>query len=247
MFSRNLVIAHRGACTYAPENTLAAMRKARDLGVHCIEFDVMLSKDGVPIVFHDERLEEKSNGVGLVCENIFSQISKLDAGSWFHPSFSKERISSFKEILEFLAGENIGINVEIKPAPGQEKRAALAVFYTLKNHWKRNDNLVVSSFSIECLYEIEQLDKNIQLAYLLDDWNLDWQEQGEKMRFFSLNVNYEALNPKRIASIKHFGIRVWAYTVNELILAKKLFALGVDGIITDQPDALLSFFSNKDT
>src|SRR5690348_1162223 len=92
------VIGHRGACTYAPENTLASFKKAHELGIQWVEFDVMLSRDKVSVVFHDETLNRTTNGTGYIDECTFDELSKLDAGSSFGPEFKGERIPLLSDV-----------------------------------------------------------------------------------------------------------------------------------------------------
>jgi glycerophosphoryl diester phosphodiesterase len=96
------VIGHRGACGYAPENTLSSMNKAFELGLKWVEFDVMLTKTGEPIIFHDFTLERTTNGFGKVAETELAAIRDLDCGSWFSEKSQAERIPTLKELLQPL-------------------------------------------------------------------------------------------------------------------------------------------------
>src|SRR5262245_59418730 len=107
------VIAHRGSSAVAPENTLAAVDLAIRAKAHRVEFDVQLTKDGVPVVLHDETLERTTNGKGRVRDRTYKEISKLDAGSWFHADFRGERLPTLDMVLELCRGK-IPVNVEIK-------------------------------------------------------------------------------------------------------------------------------------
>lgn len=109
-----LTIAHRGASAYYPENTIAAFEGAVAQQADMIELDVQLSKDGVPVVFHDEYLKRHSNGRGRVCELTLKELKMLDVGSWFNKKFSDQTIPTLEEVLAFASG-NIALNIEIKP------------------------------------------------------------------------------------------------------------------------------------
>ena len=109
------LIGHRGACAYAPENPIASFNKAQSLGCRFIEFDVMCSQDGEPFVFHDETLKRTSNGKGDLGLSSADYIQSLDAGSWFSKTFAGEKIPHFKEVLQWLIGNNMQANIEIKP------------------------------------------------------------------------------------------------------------------------------------
>src|SRR3990167_7563410 len=119
------VIAHRGASAYAPENTLIAFTKAAQLEIKWIEFDVMQASCGTPIIFHDETLNRTTNGKGDVCRYSYTYLQTLDAGSWFNPRFSGERIPTLNAVMAFLANENMNANIEIKALPGQEEQCVV--------------------------------------------------------------------------------------------------------------------------
>src|ERR1700730_9477951 len=88
-------IGHRGACGHAPENTLASMKKALDFGVHGFEFDIQMSKDGEPVVIHDDTLERTTNGKGLVSDFTLKELQQFDAGNG-------ERIPSLRDVLDMV-------------------------------------------------------------------------------------------------------------------------------------------------
>ena len=125
------VIGHRGAAAAAPENTLASLRKAKELGASWVEFDVKLTRDGVPILMHDERLERTTNGRGEVAQATLAELQELDAGGWFGPAFRGERVPTFEAALGLCAELGLGINVEIKPCPGREAETARVAVETL--------------------------------------------------------------------------------------------------------------------
>ena len=96
------VIGHRGAAKRAPENTLAGLRRAHELGAAWVEFDVMLSGDGVPILIHDETLERTTDGHGAVPDHGLAAIRELDAGAWFAPAYAGERVPTLEEAIDLL-------------------------------------------------------------------------------------------------------------------------------------------------
>ncbi len=129
------VIGHRGAAARAPENTLAGLRKAHELGAGWVEFDVMLSSDGVPILIHDETLERTTSGSGRVDRHSAAEIQALDAGSWFDPAFRDERVPTLSEAVAVLLELNLGANVEIKPSTGYAQRTGEVVAALLQRTW----------------------------------------------------------------------------------------------------------------
>ncbi|SVD04668.1 uncharacterized protein METZ01_LOCUS357522, partial [marine metagenome] len=105
-------IAHRGASSYAPENTFAAFDLALDMGVNDIELDVHFTKDNYIVVIHDDTVERTTNGVGYVSGLTLAQLKKLDAGSWFGKDFTEQRISTLTEILDRYQGQ-LNFHIEI--------------------------------------------------------------------------------------------------------------------------------------
>mgnify|MGYP001949226694 CR=1 FL=1 len=145
------VIGHRGAAGLAPENTMVSLRRARLEGARWVEFDVMLSRDGVPLLFHDDTLNRTTNGKGLIAKHDFKDLRELDAGSWFNAAFAGERIPSFAETIEMLATEGLGANVEIKPTPGRARETAEAACRMITENWPVSIKLVISSFEQDAM------------------------------------------------------------------------------------------------
>lgn len=113
MFKRITLVAHRGYSAEAPENTHAAFTEALMRGYDHIEFDVQLTKDGVPVVIHDLTVDRTTNASGLVKDYTFSEIQELDAGSWFDESFKGQTVPSLSEVLALLKGR-ARLHIELK-------------------------------------------------------------------------------------------------------------------------------------
>ncbi|MBS0357672.1 MAG: glycerophosphoryl diester phosphodiesterase [Proteobacteria bacterium] len=228
------IIAHRGARSLAPENTLAAMQKAKALGAEWVEFDVMLTVDGEAIVIHDTRLDRTTNGVGEVGETTYKEILKLDAGSWFSSEYKKEKIPGFSEMLKCLIDLELIPNVEIKPYPGQDNKTALVVMETIHKLWpKTAPKPLISSFSIESLRVARSLDPHVPIGIVCTEINFDWKKLAEELNAISVHVCEKNLNADLIHAIKSTGRYVLSYTINNLASGKKLFSEGVDAIFTD--------------
>lgn len=233
------VIGHRGACGYAPENTLASLRKAHALGVQWVEFDAMLTQDHEAIVMHDTTLNRTTNGRGNVAKTSYSKIKTLDAGSWFAAEFAGEKVPSLQEALEYLHQHNMSINVEIKPVRGTEEATAKKVVKILEKVWPCDaGRLLVSSFSSKALAVAHQLNPDLPFGYLTDKWHKNWQKKLNEFNCVALNTNYKALNPTRVALVKQTGCLLLAYTVNDPAIAAELFSWGVDAVFSDCPDKI---------
>ena len=114
------VMGHRGAAGRAPENTLAGLRTAAALGMTWAEFDVMLTGDGVPVLFHDDNLKRTTGRDALMAETSFADLAGLDAGGWFAPEFAGEPLPSLEAALALALQLGLTPNVEIKPTPGTD-------------------------------------------------------------------------------------------------------------------------------
>lgn len=234
------VIAHRGASGYAPENTFAAMKKAKELGIDWVEFDVMLAGCGEAIVIHDDRLNRTTSGKGKVAKIPYTEIRQLDAGSWYAPEFSSERVPTLQAMIEFLSQWELHANVEIKPSPHQDRVTAQKTVMIIREHWPTNLSFpLVSSFSVESLVAARSADESLALGLLLGKWRKDWQHVASDLRCVSIHVKQKLLNPKRVAEIKNAGYQLLAYTVNDLANARELWSWGVDTVFSDYPDKLL--------
>ncbi len=226
------VIGHRGACHFAPENTLASLAKAKELGVAWVELDAMLTGDEEVIVMHDQTVNRTTNGQGEVSQMSYADLAKLDAGSWFGSEFSGERVPTLSDFLGRAAELAIGVNVEIKSYQGRDRQTAFRVIEILNQHDFTN-GIIVSSFSWESLAVARALSEVYPLAMILDHWTADWQEYIRQLACFSVHVAAGMLTPKIVDQVKSLDVRLAAYTVNSPEQAAKLFAWGVDAVFSD--------------
>ena len=234
MNERVLAIAHRGASAITPENTKLAFVKALDLGADALEFDVQLTLDDVPIVFHDETLDRTTNGSGRVNETDFAAIAELDAGSWFSASFKGVEVPTFEEILTTLGGKAL-LNVELKPDERVEALNRRVV--TSVARFELFDSVIFSSFHADALRSLRTLVPDARIGVLC--------QSGEIDAAFALAAELEAetLHPavamvdRELVEAAHAqNLAVYAWTANSHGEIKLLRALDVDGIFSDHPD-----------
>lgn len=239
------VIAHRGASAYAPENTLVAFTKAAQLGVKWLEFDVMLAACGKPIIFHDETLDRTTNAFGDISQYSNAYLQSLDAGFWFDPRFSGEKIPTLQQTLEFLSNTKMCANVEIKPLPGQEKSTAIHAFNEVMTYFPQpHSSILFSSFSIESLQCLRKLSPDCFLGLLLHEWEPNWQTVCESLQCVSVHVNEEIMTREAAQRIKDMGKFLLCYTVNNPMRAIELYSWGVDAVFSDAPDKILQALKN---
>jgi glycerophosphoryl diester phosphodiesterase len=235
------VIGHRGAAAVAPENTLASLRKAHELGARWVEFDVKLTHDGRPILAHDDRLERTTDGRGRFADKTLAEILKLDAGSWFAPAFAGERVPTFEDALALCRELGLGINVEIKPCPGREIATARVAAETLLEHWP--DTLptpLISSFAPACLAAAREVAPALPRGYLAGRLPRRWQEQLAAYGCSTLNLNQRWLGPRQRAAVVASGVPLLLYTVNDPRAAREQLAHGVSAVFTDRVGEVLA-------
>lgn len=234
------LIGHRGAAAYAPENTIAAFDKAHALGCQFIEFDVMLSADGEPFVFHDEYLKRTTNGRGEFGLVTAEYLRTLDAGLWYSKQFRGEKIPSLYDAIQWLITSGVQANIEIKPYPGQTEQTTTAVLTHINRYWPQDKKLpLISSFDQNALMLCHSISPDMPLGLLLDKWQNNWLQLAQDLSCYSIHLSRRAATEKRVIAIKEQGYNVYVYTINKKRQAIKLFSWGVDAVFSDYPDLLL--------
>lgn len=235
----NGVIGHRGASGYAPENTLGAFDKALALGCHFLEFDVMLSADGEPFVFHDESLKRTTNGFGEMGLVNADYLATLDAGLWFSKTYRGEKIPHFRDALKWLTFTNSNANIEIKPYRDKVEQTTLAVMTYVTRFWPKNKAFpLLSSFHHDALTLCRSLAPEMPLGLLLDKWDENSLRKADDLQCYSIHLNKQEVDSARIDAIKSKGYKLFVYTVNNKRQAKRLLNSGVDAVFSDYPDLL---------
>jgi glycerophosphoryl diester phosphodiesterase len=231
---RPLVIAHRGASGTCPENTLAAFRRAAELGAPMIELDVQLTADDEVVVIHDFTLERTTDGVGPVRHQSIDQIRRLDAGAWFGPAFRGERVPTLAEVLQAFPR---AVNVELKPCgdDGLEPRALAIV-----ERAGAIDRVVFSSFDGRALERLRVCSVAATLAVLWEYEPIpEAVRRAERVDARALHVRKEAATSEAIAIAGAAGLPVRVWTVNAPDEFNRVVAAGAEGIFTDHPERFL--------
>jgi glycerophosphoryl diester phosphodiesterase len=234
------VIGHRGAAAYAPENTLASFREARRRGASWVEFDVKLAGDGTPILMHDSSLKRTLGLDRPASELSWTEIARLDAGSWFGPQFTGEPVPSFEQAIACLIELGLGANVEIKPCAGREVETAEAAVEMLRRPWRALPPILLSSFKDASLAAAYAAAPEFDRAILIDELGDDWRGRAEAVSAAGVNTNGKMLTAGRAAEVKQAGYTLSVYTINDPAQARTLAARGVDCVITDVPDVVLA-------
>lgn len=232
---KTLVYGHRGARAYAPMNTIPSFQVAINQGVHGVELDVHLSADGELVVIHDFTVDATTDGTGEVEKMTFAELRELDAGAYFDPKYTGTKIPTLKEVFEVMG--NLGINVEIKAATaGIEFKVA-----ELIRHFNAVDRVLVSSFNPDVLKRFRKVAPEIGIAFLYEP------DAPAELMGQMLGIAHEARHPMHtmidaeyMRAARRWNYRVNTWTVNDPARAVELAGFGVDIIVTDKPDIILS-------
>jgi glycerophosphoryl diester phosphodiesterase len=234
------VIGHRGAAARAPENTLAGLRHAKELGCAWVEFDVRLTGDGALVLCHDGRLERTTTGRGRVSAQTLAAIRRCDAGSWFAPEFTGEVLPTLDEALLLAVKFGLSVNIEIKADRGRAAATGTAVAAILNRFKGPLPTVLVSSFLRPALSALRDLAPDIPRGLLFRGVPRRWRTIAERLGCATINADHRWLDPRLIAEIRDAGYPLLAYTVNDPQRAQVLFSWGVASVFTDVPDIILA-------
>ncbi|MGA4848193.1 glycerophosphodiester phosphodiesterase [Streptomyces sp. G5(2025)] len=251
---RPLVVAHRGASAYAPENTLAAIDKARAMGFRWVENDVQRTKDGELVIMHDDNLKRTTN-----VEEVFpgrapwkvrdftaAEIAKLDAGSWFSPKYAGERVPTLAQYMRRVSRNHQKLVFEFKKPelyPGIEKQGLRVLRETgwLDKHHVKS-KLVIQSFSADSVKTVHKLRPDVKTGFLGTPAIADLPAYA---RFADqINSTHTSISTGYVAAIHAFQgphgkpLEIYTWTVNDAANARRAAGFGVDGIITNTPDVV---------
>ena len=238
-------VAHRGAGRLAPENTLAAFRLGAQHGYRMFECDVKLSADGVPFLMHDGTLTRTTNAPAALGpaasmvggDHAWSDLARLDAGSWHGRTFAGEPPPSLENIARFCLQNGYFLNIEIKPTPGLEAPTGEAVARYAAQLWQDADAPpLLSSFRPDALAAARATQPHLPRALLLDSLWSGWLEVATQLSCVAIVCNHALWERAVVAQAKQAGLHCLSYTVNDAWAVKRLIDLETDGIITDRVD-----------
>ena len=226
-----IAVGHRGAPSYAPENTVASFEEAIRLGARAVEFDLRLTADGVPVVLHDETLDRTTNGHGEVRQWEWNDLLRVDAGSWMHYRFAGTRLPSLDEALLAIgpyARPVIELKVEIPPA---------VLLESLRKYDLEGDAVVIS-FEPRWLADLRKESRELALGLLAEQWTIELPGIAERAGAEILGLHTEIIGTTQVAAAEAKRLEVWAFTANDVGMVAACAAMGVTGIITDRPDLI---------
>jgi glycerophosphoryl diester phosphodiesterase len=249
-----LILGHRGASTLAPENTLAAFSRAISDGADGIEFDVRLSRDGVPVVIHDASLKRTGLIDRRVSELSAAQLSEVDVGSWFasrpqnpKQSFSGEKLPTLAQVFDLFSANNGRLYVEMKCEPDEgEALAAEVVRLTRKSEMV--DRVVVESFDHSAVAAIKRIDSGIRTAALFEPKftrpistirRLKLVEAALAVAADEVALHHTLAAERVVDKARQAGLEVVIWTVEDPSWIKRARALGIKALISNDPGSMV--------
>ena len=224
------VIAHRAGALDAPENTLAAVDHAVQVGADMVEIDLRMTKDGVPVALHDETLLRTAGLDRAVCEMSIREVKELDAGEWFSPDFADERIPTLKELLEVAKGR-IRVMLELKAAPNSEDLLEQTI-QEIRSAGMEAE-CVLAAENLEFLRRGAELAPELETVYIGQTadsslWDLSYVD--------GYSISILGLSKADVEKAHEVGRELYAWTVNAPWEMSMAVEMGVDGLVTDAPE-----------
>ena len=236
------IFAHRGASAIAPENTMAAFKKAVEAGATWIETDVDVLKDGTPILIHDSSLDRTTNRSGSYYDLTVSDLDGIDAGSWFSPEFAGERIPTLAQLVAFMNKTGLNANIEIKSNEAGAQMSLQLVDAILKElEALDGPQVIISSFNHVLLKIFKDKAPQYSVGALFVAENLwdDWKSILELVGADYIHPDDSTLTRAQVQAFREAGYGVNVWTVNCPARANELFNWGVTGIFTDVAHQML--------
>ncbi|MCP8616783.1 glycerophosphodiester phosphodiesterase [Salirhabdus salicampi] len=233
------IFAHRGASGYAPENTMPAFQLAYEQGANGIETDVQLSKDGVPVLIHDETLKRTTNGTGYVKDYTVEELKQLDAGKWFSPKYAGITIVTLEQFLQWGKSKNLLFNIELKNDTINYEKLEQTVYDAVLKY-NLLDQTIFSTFNAKSVERMNQIDPHAEVAFLTSSNKRHLLKDVINMGGNALHIHYRLLTERLVKKCKDLHIPLRVYTINRPQQMKRCYKLQCDGIFTDYPDIALT-------
>ncbi|MEI7344254.1 glycerophosphodiester phosphodiesterase family protein [Dickeya chrysanthemi] len=233
------LIAHRGAPSLAPENTLIAMHKAAQRGATWLEVDVKLTRDRQPVIIHDDRVDRTTNGRGLVAGLTLAEIRRLEARAQYGEAFAGVTIPTLQELITCVLELDMGLQLELKPTAGDDVETAEVVLAVLKSMWPANrDSLFLSSFSVRSIQAAARLMPDVPRAFAVVVPPKKPLALLQETHCQILHCLSELLDEDAQRILADSGIEYAVAVVNDAAQARRFLDNGAQTVLSDIPDLL---------
>ena len=236
------IIAHRGYSARAPENTTASIEAAVEAGADAVEFDLHVTRDGVPVLFHDATLDRTTDGHGPLRARSFAEIGSLDAGSWFDDAFADEHVPSFDGVLSRLCGRIGRVYPEVK---GYRDEGDLDLMVDLVLARDMEDRTVFISMDWEALGRMRARQGTLRIGYIVENHARAPEgierAAGDPLALLDFKASLLLEVPTLARRAQAAGVDLAVWTVDDPAQATELLALGVRRITTNRVGELLEW------
>ncbi len=225
--------AHRGASSYAPENTMSSFKKAFQLGSNGIELDLQKTKDGKLVIFHDKEIDKKSNGTGKISDYTYNELLEFDFGSWFGKEFKNEKIVLFEDFMKSVSDKNLILAIELKEE-GIEKDTLEII-----DKYYNKANIFITSFLYNALSNVRKFDNNIKIGWLIGE-DINKKNVSELIKISGNQIcppaNLVSIEGIKLARENGLSVRLWGVSNEEIM--ERVYKFDIDGMTVNFPDKL---------
>lgn len=236
---KTLVVGHRGACGYAPENTMPSFEKGYQCGADVLELDIHESLDGELVIMHDSEVDRTTNGTGPIENMTLAQIKKLDAGVKFDSKFQGVRVPTLLELLDW-SKDKIPLAIEIKgnpfPAPGIE----LKLIKMLHDYNLISETIVIS-FHHECMKRFKQTEPALATGLLLMGELVDPLQALKSCSANSWRPGWQYWTKDKVEAVQKSGASASTWNADIASVMDRIVPMGLASIGSNFPDKLRSY------
>ncbi len=218
---------------------MLAFEKAVEAGCDGIELDVQLTRDGVPVIIHDETTRRTTGRIGLVRERTLEELQKLDAGCGFDADLGAVRIPTFEEYLQFIRDKDIITDAELKNSVFRYEGMEEKVIDLVKKY-NVADKVLFSSFNHHSMLLCKKICPSIPCALLTNCWLVRAGTYALQNGIEFINPHFPFLTEKNIRELRENGIRAQAWTVDREEWMKRFAKKDIYAVITNRPDTMKS-------
>lgn len=246
--NRPLIIGHRGASAVAPENTMAAFREAISVGADGIEFDVRLTRDGVPVVIHDSTLRRTGGLPHRVADLTSSELAKIDVGSWFARSFANETVPSLAELFTLFQSNNAMLYLEMKCDSPAEYAPLAEACCQLIDDYALKERVIIECFQLPALRIVREIHSDIKTVALfepsistpsvLSDQSII--NKAKDVGAAAIALHHRLARKSLVEKATDAGMHVAVWTVDDPAWVERARTIGIDALITNDPARLLT-------
>ena len=227
--------AHRGYSGKYPENTMLAFRKAVEAGADGIELDVQLTRDGEPVILHDEQVDRTTDGTGWVKDLTLAELRKLDASYLYTGQYGFNPVPTLREYCEFIRDLPVITNIEMKTGvfeyPGMDEKV-----WDMIREFHLEEKVIISSFNHYTILRMRELAPALKYGFLSETWIIDAGKYCHEHGVACYHPMFRSLTQEAVAELKQYGLEINTYTVNTEEDVRDLAAKGIDAVIGNFPE-----------